>query len=309
MMKNTNDKLTIPLLISVAAHLLFAGLFFLVPSLFSKKLPEEQVFAIEMLPVSDTSNIKTQKKQTEKAIESEESKKVLKSKAETKEAEAPKPLEQKKEDIKKDTPTTKEVTPDTLQKKDDKIKEPQKIEKKDDKKEDKKEKDTKKPIEKDTKKPPKKKEKKEVELDSLLKTLEQASEGKNNKSKKHNRSPQTNDQSDAQGPFDNLSPLSISEFHAIRQQIERHWNIPIGAQNSENIKIVLYIRLKIDGTVEHVELISKNCPSGSAVLCEAAADGALRAVWLASPLQNLTQERYDSWKELNIEFDPSEISG
>lgn len=300
-MKNTNDNLTIPLLVSVAAHILFAGLFFFVPSLFSRKLPEEQVFAIEMLPISDQSNIKTQKKQTEKAVESEDSKKVTKSKSEDKNVEAPKPSEQKPEEVKKEPTPEKEITPEIKDKKDDKPKEPKKIDKKEEKQE-------KKPVEKDIKKPQKKKEKKEVELDSLLKTLEKASEGKNNKSKQHNRSPQTDDQTDAQGPFDNLSPLSISEFHAIRQQIEQHWNIPVGAQNSENIKIILYIRLKNDGTVEHVELVSKHCPSGSATLCEAAADGALRAVWLASPLKNLTQERYDSWKELNIEFDPSEIS-
>jgi len=283
-MKNNGDDIFIPLTISIAAHLAFVILFFFMPSLFSKKLPEEQIITLEMLPIADVSNVKTQKVQKDKAIEAEDAKKVLKTKEEQPKAVEPKP------EPKKDIP--KEVVPES---------------KKPDVKKEQKPKEDKQT--KPDAKPKKKKISNEVELESLMKTLEKASEGKSTKSNKQARSDKTDADKDSHGPFDNLLPLSITEFHAIRQQIERHWNVPVGAQNAGAIKITLYISLKSDGTVEQVKLIDKRCPADSAALCEAAADGALRAVWLASPLQNLAPENYESWKELNIEFDPSEIAG
>lgn len=101
--------------------------------------------------------------------------------------------------------------------------------------------------------------------------------------------------------------LSISELQAIKQQIERHWNIPIGAQNAGDIQITLYIALSIDGSVEQVKLIERICPASNGIVCQASIDSAIRAVWLASPFQDLSQARYDSWREFQITCDPSNI--
>ena len=276
---NNNDNLLLATAISLAIHLaIIASFLFGFPSFF-KRMPEEQVIILEMLPITDVSNVKTQKVQNEKELEEESAKKVQKSKEKVEEQKKPKP-EPKKEEVK---PEPKKDAVVVERKPEPKKPEPKKQEK------------------------PKEKKKSDTDLDSLLKTLEKASEGKEEKSNKQSRSEKTDAEKEARGQFDSDLPLSISEYHALRQQIERHWNVPAGAKGSGEIKITIYISLKIDGSVEKVELKDKQCPIGSDVLCQAAADGALRAVWLASPFQNLSQERYNSWKEFNIEFDPSDI--
>lgn len=278
MNKNSQDNRLLAASISFAVHLAIIAIFcFGLPS-FKKKMPEEQVIAIEMLPVADVSNIKTQKVQKDKEVAAEDAKKVHKSK------DTP-------TDLEKEKPKSVEEVKPKLQK--DVISIPQKpkpkkiLEQKQDK--------------------PKEKKKNDIELDSLLKTLEKASEGKEAKSKKKAMSETTDATKESKGQFNDDMPLSISEYQLLRQQIEKHWNVPAGVQNAGEIKITLYLSLKIDGSVDKAELVSKQCPFVNATLCEAAADGALRAVWLASPFQGLSEERYSSWKEFNIEFDPSDM--
>jgi outer membrane biosynthesis protein TonB len=102
--------------------------------------------------------------------------------------------------------------------------------------------------------------------------------------------------------------LSISEKALIKKQIEDGWrNIPVGAQGIEQAKVVVYISLDKDGTVLQVKIVDTLCNGVSAGICQALADSALRAVKQASPLKNLPVERYDTWKEFQFLFDPSEI--
>ena len=291
-MKNDKESIVLPLAISIVGHLVLIMFFFYSPSWLFRKFPEEQIIVLEMLPVTDTTNVKTQKAQKEKTIEAEESKKVQKTK------DIEKPQEELKEEEKR--PAQKEPKPEEKSVEQDK----KDVEKIPEKKEEPKKKPPEKP------KPQKKKKvSEEVELESLLKTLEKASDGKNQKSKNKSRTEQADADKESKGPFDVESPLSISEYQAIKQQIERHWNVPVGARNASDMKVTLYIRLSAEGTVEQVKLVDQKCPPGSDIVCQAAADGALRAVGLASPFQGLSSNRYDSWKEFNIEFDPSEIAG
>jgi hypothetical protein len=45
----------------------------------------------------------------------------------------------------------------------------------------------------------------------------------------------------------------------------------------------------------------------SDTIFRAAADSALRAVQLASPLKNLPADKYSSWKDMVVNFDPKEM--
>jgi outer membrane biosynthesis protein TonB len=293
MMTNNENGTLLPFAISIILHATLLLLFFFSPSWLSRKFPEEQIIALEILPVTDKTNIKTQKSQKEKAITSEDSKKVNKTKQETQE---PQKEVEKAQEAKK--PEHKEITKDKIKPTKDTTKIPDKENKPIEKKKEEKNKLQK-----------KQKNKEEAELESLLKTLEKASEGKNDKSKNQSRSEQTDAEKESKGPFDVESPISISEYQAIKQQIEKHWSVPTGGRDTKDIRVTLYIKLKPDGSVEQVRLTDSKCPIGSSALCQAVADTALRAVWLASPIQNLSQSRYDSWREFYIECDPSEIAG
>jgi len=320
----SNDNFTVFLSCSIALHLLLLYFFlFGMPSLF-EKLPEEQIITFEMLPVSDKANIITETKQKEAPIENENAKKSEQSKPkeeepqqdlpkdekakepevkpveekpkieeskpieEAKPAEAKEVLPEKKEETKEEKPKEEEKKP---------VEEPKKLEEK---------KEEKKPAEKPKEK--KKKEAKTDELDSLLKNLEQSSEGDNSKSNKHKRSKKVDNAKEAKGVYTDGLPLSDSETSLIKRQIERHWsNIPAGARGNNKARVVISITLDKAGNVEQAKVKEKICPNIPASVCEALADSAIRAVWQASPIENLDPARFNHWKEINFNFDPSRL--
>jgi TolA protein len=100
--------------------------------------------------------------------------------------------------------------------------------------------------------------------------------------------------------FDENQALSISQIDAIRQQIQRNWNPPVGAREASNLVVTLRISLLANGGVKSVRVIN----SMGHPFFQAAAESAVRAVWLANPLQNLPANKYDLWKEIELNFNP-----
>ncbi|MFP3018465.1 MAG: cell envelope integrity protein TolA [Candidatus Tisiphia sp.] len=278
-MKN-NNIFSISFICSVVLHLLIIYFFlFGLPSLF-KKSPEEQVIVFEMLPINSKSNVPNKIKQSEKAIENQDTKKVEQSKPD--DTEEQKPLEKPLEKLLEEKKPLEDKLP---------IEEKKVI--------DKKPVETKKPLEKKKKIPNK------SDLDSLLKNLEQSSEGSSAKSNKQARFKENKETQESKGPYDETLPLSISEISLIKQQIERVWSKPIGIQNLEQLRVTLYIALNQDGSVKEVKVKETICPNITKIACDALSDSAMRAVWQASPINNLDPKRYNSWKEFNFLFDPS----
>ncbi|KJW02523.1 periplasmic TonB domain protein [Rickettsia endosymbiont of Ixodes pacificus] len=154
----------------------------------------------------------------------------------------------------------------------------------------------------------KKKEPKTDELDSLLKNLEQSSEGNNVKSNKHQRSKKADNAKEAKGVYTDGLLLSDSETSLIKRQIERHWsNVPAGVRGNNKVKVIISITLDKAGNVEQAKVKEKICPNIPASVCEALADNAIRAVWQASPIENIDPARFNHWKEINFSFDPSKL--
>ncbi|QQV74903.1 hypothetical protein H6P87_00445 [Rickettsia tillamookensis] len=322
MKSNQNkDNFTVFLSFSVVLHLLLLYFFlFGMPSLF-EKLPEEQTITFEMLPVSDKPNIITETKQKEAPIENEDAKKSEQSKPKEEEPQQDSPKEEK---IKEPEAKAIEEKPKIEEKKPidepkpEEVKEalPEKKEEVKPKEEEKKPvEEVKKPEEKKEEKKPaekpkevKKKEPKTDELDSLLKNLEQSSEGNNVKSNKHQRSKKVDNAKEAKGVYTDGLPLSDSETSLIKRQIERHWsNVPAGVRGNNKVKVIISITLDKAGNVEQAKVKEKICPNISASVCEALADNAVRAVWQASPIENLDPARFNHWKEINFSFDPSKL--
>lgn len=147
----------------------------------------------------------------------------------------------------------------------------------------------------------------QTDLDSLLKNLEQSSEGTKAKTLNKARPKENLEQYDSQGPYDNTLALSITEISLIKQQIEKHWNIPIGVQNIAQAEIYLYIALNPDSSIQEVKIKEAICPNVSGNACNALSDSAVRAVWQASPIRNLDPKRYNIWKEFIFKFTPSKL--
>jgi colicin import membrane protein len=98
--------------------------------------------------------------------------------------------------------------------------------------------------------------------------------------------------------------LSQSEMDALRGQIQRCWNIPAGATDAESLKVSVQFRLDRSGALEGAaEIISGG---GSGGVERAAAEAARRAVARCSPY-NLPADKYETWAEVIVHFDPSEM--
>lgn len=103
-------------------------------------------------------------------------------------------------------------------------------------------------------------------------------------------------------------PLSLTVIDSIRKQIENRWLVPAGARDAQSLVVSIHVRLQEDGTVLRAEVLpDPRLLSDS--FYRAAADSALRAVKLASPLKDLPLDRYEQWRELTLNFNPKEMLG
>lgn len=97
--------------------------------------------------------------------------------------------------------------------------------------------------------------------------------------------------------------MTMTELDALRAQIQRCWNPPVGAQGAEDLVVTVQMQLNENGTVSgSPEVIN----SGSNPFFQAAADSARRAVLRCQPY-NLPLEKYDTWREVRVTFDPRDL--
>ena len=103
-------------------------------------------------------------------------------------------------------------------------------------------------------------------------------------------------------------PMTLSEIEAVRRQIQPCWNFPAGAQDAGSLRVLIRIWLKRDGSVRDAKVLDRERIDSDSIL-RAAAEAGLRAVNnpRCSPLR-LPPEKYDQWKVLTIDFDPSKLT-
>ena len=101
--------------------------------------------------------------------------------------------------------------------------------------------------------------------------------------------------------------LSLSEEDALKAQIFGCWSIPLGLPYDENLLVRIKLELKPDGSVVKSEILDHarmNMPGQG--FYKVLAESALRAVKLCQPLRVPTTG-YERWKELQLNFDASEM--
>lgn len=98
--------------------------------------------------------------------------------------------------------------------------------------------------------------------------------------------------------------LSQSEIDALRQRITQCWTIPAGAADASDLKVVFRVMFRRDGTIER----GPDPVEGSASpFGPAFADSGRRAILQCQPYTMLRPEHYDSWKDIEIGFKPSDM--
>ena len=255
---------------SVVFHLLFFVIaFFGMPSFFQPEpLVEPGAITVEILPITGITNVKPSKQ-----LPAPEEKK--KDKPEPEEKKPSPPVKQEEQ-----APPPEEAVEPKPKEKVEKKKEKEKDKKKDEKK------------------------KKEDALDAILKAVKDTAQ-KEKKEKKKDEEAESSKSKSFSNKFDPTMQLSMSEKDAIMSQIAKCWSVPAGAKNAQDLVVIVKANYNKDGSYINVELASEQKSRyGRDSFFRAAADSAIRAVKLCSPLVGLPAERYNGWSELELYFDP-----
>lgn len=104
----------------------------------------------------------------------------------------------------------------------------------------------------------------------------------------------------------NASQLSQSELDALRARLMALWNPPVGIQNPEDYVVRIRIRLSRDGRLSAPPMVLS---SGRGQVYDSARDSAVRAVFQGQPFSMLKPEHYDTWKDIEVTFDPRDMFG
>lgn len=102
----------------------------------------------------------------------------------------------------------------------------------------------------------------------------------------------------------NAARLSQSEIDALRSRLISLWNPPIGIQNPQDFVIRIRIQLGKDRKLSAPPTVLS---SGNGTLYNSARDSAVRAVFQAQPFDMLKPEHYETWKDLEVNFDPRDM--
>ena len=98
--------------------------------------------------------------------------------------------------------------------------------------------------------------------------------------------------------------LSQNEMDALRQKLGGCWSIPAGVDDAAMLKVSVRFRLDPSGTLEgRPEVIAGGAAAGPG---RTAAESAVRAVQKCAPF-TLPADKYDSWAEVVVNFDPSDM--
>lgn len=94
--------------------------------------------------------------------------------------------------------------------------------------------------------------------------------------------------------------LSADEISMIQRRLTANWHL--AGYDNRNIVVGIYVRLRMDGTLASEPEITT---SGSGPTYEAIKRSARAAVYASVPFEFLRPERYEFWKELDVDFAPS----
>lgn len=239
------------------------------PSILKRADPQPLVMTVEILPVSAMTNIKPSDKpiQTQKTAKTPVNSKPIPKTA----AEKPKEAEPVKKEA--------EAEPDGSQK----------------------------PKPKEKVKEPEKPKEKSEDFAALMNKLKQQEKQEPTKEKPKDDVSQAENKTRSDAQYDDSLPLSISEKDMIRGQFIKCWIMPAGSPNPETLIVKVRVALGPDGTVTEAKLATDQSRYNSDTFYRAAADSAIRAVWKCSPLQNLPADKYGSWRDMELTFDPQEL--
>jgi ribosomal 50S subunit-associated protein YjgA (DUF615 family) len=105
----------------------------------------------------------------------------------------------------------------------------------------------------------------------------------------------------------NFGRLTLSEEDALKAQIFGCWSIPLGLPFNEDLLVRIKLQLKPDGSIIKTEILDHarmNRPGQA--FYKVLAESALRAIKLCQPLR-VPSTGYERWKNMQLNFDAREM--
>ena len=140
-----------------------------------------------------------------------------------------------------------------------------------------------------------------VDTNQIAALIDKAKEEEAVKQKKSNKITQSSQKNSF------ASGLTLSEEDALRAQIFGCWSVPLGLPYDQDLLVRIKLQLKQDGTIMKSEILDHermNRPGQK--FYKVLAESALRAVRLCQPLK-VPPTGYDKWKDLQLNFNPTEM--
>ena len=98
--------------------------------------------------------------------------------------------------------------------------------------------------------------------------------------------------------------LSADLVDWLRQQVERCWTPPTGVREAQKLVVRVHFTLNQDGSVLSGPDVLNPV---SDALHQAAELSATRAVLMCAPYEGLPPDKYDAWRDVILNFDPSHM--
>ena len=96
----------------------------------------------------------------------------------------------------------------------------------------------------------------------------------------------------------------------LKAQIRECWNLPVGAPRPEELIVQVRVLLARNGEPIQTSLTPESLAKARGnPYMNSAGEAAIRAVNVCAPYENLPADRYESWRELIMTFDPKELAG
>jgi hypothetical protein len=100
-------------------------------------------------------------------------------------------------------------------------------------------------------------------------------------------------------------PLSMTVIDLIRRQVESNWSVPVGVKDAAELVVEIRIRLLPDGQVVTAEIVDvERMGRSGQESFRTMAESARRAVLKASPLRGLPPEKFEAWRDIQLNFRP-----
>jgi outer membrane biosynthesis protein TonB len=105
-------------------------------------------------------------------------------------------------------------------------------------------------------------------------------------------------------PAGTSSKMSQSEIDAFRKRITECWTPPVGLDSAQELVIVFRVIFNPDGSVKRGPDVIGGRPYSNG---PAFAESAKRAILKCQPYTMLRKETYDTWKDMEVAFKPSDM--